>query len=232
MMLAQQALTTNQASGGRLCLGIGLSHKVVIEGMLNMSFDKPVRHMKEYLSILMPLIHDRKVSFAGETLTTHAELTINKAQSCDVVVAALGPQMLKLAAAMTQGTLTWCTGPETLRTLTVPTINAAAEELGKQKPRVIAALPVCVTKDVDGARARAAQVFAVYGQLPSYRAMLDHEGAAGPADVAIIGSASEVFDKVAALQEIGVTDFGGVEFGGTPDELHDTREMLKSLLKR
>ena len=232
MMLAQQALTTNQASGGRLCLGIGLSHQVVIEGMLNMSFDKPVRHMKEYLSILMPLIHDRKVSFAGETLTTHAELTINKAQSCDVVVAALGPQMLKLAAAMTQGTLTWCTGPETLRTLTVPTISAAAEELGKPKPRVIAALPVCVTKDVDGARARAAQVFAVYGQLPSYRAMLDHEGAAGPADVAIIGSASEVFDKVAALQEIGVTDFGGVEFGGTPDELHDTREMLKSLLKR
>ena len=232
MMLAQQALTTNQASGGRLCLGIGLSHQVVIEGMLNMSFDKPVRHMKEYLSILMPLIHDRKVSFAGETLTTHAELTINKAQSCDVVVAALGPQMLKLAAAMTQGTLTWCTGPETLRTLTVPTISAAAEELGKPKPRVIAALPVCVTKDVDGARARAAQVFAVYGQLPSYRAMLDHEGAAGPADVAIIGSASEVLDKVAALQEIGVTDFGGVEFGGTPDELHDTREMLKSLLKR
>jgi F420-dependent oxidoreductase-like protein len=232
MMLAQQALTTNQASGGRLCLGIGLSHKVVIEGMLNMSFDKPVRHMKEYLSILMPLIHDRKVSFAGETLTTHAELTINKAQSCDVVVAALGSQMLKLAAAMTQGTLTWCTGPETLRTLTVPTINAAAEEFGKPNPRVIAALPVCVTKDVDGARARAAQVFAVYGQLPSYRAMLDHEGVAGPADVAIIGSASEVFDKVAALQEIGVTDFGGVEFGGTPDELHDTREMLKSLLKR
>ena len=232
MMLAQQALTTNQASGGRLCLGIGLSHKVVVEGMLNMSFDKPVRHMKEYLSILMPLIHDRKVSFAGETLTTHAELTINKAQSCDVVVAALGSQMLKLAAAMTQGTLTWCTGPETLRTLTVPTINAAAEEFGKPNPRVIAALPVCVTKDVDGARARAAQVFAVYGQLPSYRAMLDHEGVAGPADVAIIGSASEVFDKVAALQEIGVTDFGGVEFGGTPDELHDTREMLKSLLKR
>jgi len=232
MMLAQQALTTNQASGGRLCLGIGLSHQVVIEGMLNMSFDKPVRHMKEYLCILMPLIHDRKVSFAGETLTTHAELTINKAQSCDVVVAALGPQMLKLAAAMTQGTLTWCTGPETLRTLTVPTINSAAEQLGKPKPRVIAALPVCVTKDVDGARARAAQVFAVYGQLPSYRAMLDHEGVAGPADVAIIGSASEVFDKVAALQEIGVTDFGGVEFGGTPDELHDTREMLKSLLKR
>jgi len=125
MMLAQQAL--------------GLSHQVVIEGMLNLSFDKPLRHMKEYLSILMPLIHDQKVSFAGETLTTHAQLTIGKPQSCDVVIAALGPQMLRLAAAMTQGTLTWCTGPETLRTLTVPTINEAADKLGKPKPRVIAA---------------------------------------------------------------------------------------------
>jgi alkanesulfonate monooxygenase SsuD/methylene tetrahydromethanopterin reductase-like flavin-dependent oxidoreductase (luciferase family) len=121
MMLAQQALTANQASGGRLCLGIGLSHRVVVEGMLNLSFDKPLRHMKEYLSILMPLIHDQKVSFAGETLTAHAGLTIGKPKSCEVVVAALGPQMLRLAAAMTQGTLTWCTGPETLRTLTVQT---------------------------------------------------------------------------------------------------------------
>jgi alkanesulfonate monooxygenase SsuD/methylene tetrahydromethanopterin reductase-like flavin-dependent oxidoreductase (luciferase family) len=72
MMLAQQALTANQAAGGRLTLGIGLGHKVVVEGMTGMSFDKPVRHMKEYLSILMPLIHDQKVSFAGEALTTHA----------------------------------------------------------------------------------------------------------------------------------------------------------------
>lgn len=232
MMLAQQALTANQAAGGRLTLGIGLGHKVVVEGMTGMSFDKPVRHMKEYLSILMPLIHNQKVSFAGEALTTHAELTVGKPQSCGVVVAALGAQMLKLAAAFTQGTLTWCTGPETLRTLTVPTIVQAAKELGRPAPRIIAALPMCVTKDVASAKARAAKTFVVYGQLPSYRAMLDHEGVAGPEDVAIIGSASEVFDRVAALQEFGVTDFGGVEFGGTPDEAHDTREVLKSLLKR
>jgi alkanesulfonate monooxygenase SsuD/methylene tetrahydromethanopterin reductase-like flavin-dependent oxidoreductase (luciferase family) len=172
------------------------------------------------------------VSFAGEALTTHAQLTVGKPQSCGVVVAALGAQMLKLAAAFTEGTLTWCTGPETLRTLTVPTIVQAAEQLGRPAPRVIAALPMCVTKNVAEARARAAKTFVIYGQLPSYRAMLDHEGVAGPEDVAIIGSASEVFDKVAALQEFGVTDFGGVEFGGTPDEAHDTREVLKSLLKR
>jgi len=230
MMLAQHALTTNAITDGRLCLGIGLSHKVVIEDMMGMSFDKPLRHMREYLSILMPLLEGQAVSFAGETLTAHATLGIPNASRCGVVVAALGPQMLALAAQMADGTLTWCTGPETLRTLTIPTINAAAERLGKPTPRVIAALPVCVTKDVDGARQRAAEVFAVYGQLPSYRAMLDHEGAAGPADIAIVGSADEVASRISALADIGVTDFAAVEFGATPDEIAATRDAVRSLL--
>lgn len=230
MMLAQQATTTNAIVGGRLCLGIGLSHKVVIEDMMGMSFDKPLRHMREYLSILMPLIEEGKVSFAGETLTAHAGISIPNASRSGVVVAALGPQMLALAAAKTDGTLTWCTGPETLRTLTIPTITEAAERLGRPGPRVIAALPVCVTNDVAGARARAAEIFAVYGQLPSYRAMLDHEGAAGPADIAIVGSAAEVSSRIAALADIGVTDFAAVEFGATPDENGATREAVRSLL--
>ena len=230
MTLAQHALTTNAIVGGRLCLGIGLSHKVVIEDMMGMSFDKPLRHMREYLSILMPLLESQSVSFAGETLTAHAGLTIPGASRCGVVVAALGPQMLALAAQMADGTLTWCTGPETLRTLTIPTINAAAERLGRPAPRVIAALPVCVTNDVAAARARAAEVFAVYGQLPSYRAMLDHEGAAGPADIAIVGSADEVSSRIAALADIGVTDFAAVEFGATPDEVAATRDAVRSLL--
>jgi F420-dependent oxidoreductase-like protein len=230
MMLAQHALTTNAVVGGRLCLGIGLSHKVVIEDMMGMSFDKPLRHMREYLSILMPLLESQAVSFAGETLTAHAGLAIPGAARCGVVVAALGPQMLALAAQMADGTLTWCTGPETLRTLTIPTITAAAERLGRPAPRVIAALPVCVTNDVAAARARAAEVFAVYGQLPSYRAMLDHEGAAGPADIAIVGSADEVSSRIAALADIGVTDFAAVEFGATPDEVAATRDAVRSLL--
>ena len=232
MMLAQQALTANAASGGRLCLGIGLSHKVVIEDMMGMSFDKPVRHMREYLSILMPLIEKQNVSFSGETYSTHAGLGIHGASKCGVVVAALGPQMLKLAAGMTDGTLTWCTGPETLRTLTVPTITEAAKQLGRPAPRVVAALPVCVTSNVADARERAAKIFAVYGQLPSYRAMLDHEGAAGPADITIAGSESEVFERIASLEGIGVTDFAAVEFGATPDEVAATRAVMKKLISR
>lgn len=230
MMIAQQSHTVNAAIDGRLCLGIGLSHKVVIENMMGMSFDKPVRHLREYLSILGPLSKTQKVSFAGEVYTTHAELAIAGAKPFGIVVAALGEQMLRVTAAMADGTLTWCTGPETLASHTVPTIRAAAEELGRPAPRVIAALPVCVTKDVAGARERAAKVFAMYGQLPSYRAMLDHEGVTGPADIAIFGTTAEVVDRVSALNVIGVSDFAAVEFGATPDEVVNTRAALKSLL--
>mgnify|MGYP003843356553 FL=1 len=92
-------------------------------------------------------------------------------------------------------------------------------------------MPVCVTKDREAALARAAQVFVVYGHLPSYRAMLDKEGAAGPADIAIIGNASEVAERISALADIGVTDFAAVEFGGNPDEVAETRSVVKSLLK-
>ena len=230
MMIAQQSHTVNAAIAGRLCLGIGLSHKVVIENMMGMSFDKPVRHLREYLSILGPLSKTQKVSFTGEVYSTHAELAIAGATPFGIVVAALGEQMLRVTAAMADGTLTWCTGPETLASHTVPTIRAAAVEIGRPAPRVIAALPVCVTKDVAAARERAARIFAIYGQLPSYRAMLDREGAAGPADVGIFGTKAEVEDRIMALDEIGVTDFAAVEFGATADEIGDTRALLKSLL--
>jgi alkanesulfonate monooxygenase SsuD/methylene tetrahydromethanopterin reductase-like flavin-dependent oxidoreductase (luciferase family) len=160
----------------------------------------------------------------------HAGISAKGSAGFSVVVAALGEQMLRVTAAMADGTLTWCTGPVTLAAHTIPTITRAAEEFGRPAPRVIAALPVCVTADRDAAAARAAETFAAYGGLPSYRAMLDREGVAGPADIAIIGTTGEVQDRIGALAGIGVTDFAAVEFGATPDEVADTRSALKGLL--
>jgi 5,10-methylenetetrahydromethanopterin reductase len=230
MVLAQQALTVNAACGGRLCLGIGLSHQVVIEAMMGLSFDKPVRHLRDYLSVLMPLLHDQKVSYEGDAYRAQAALTVNGGTAPAVVVAALGPQLLALAGRLADGTLTWCVAPDTLRDFTVPTISAAAEAAGRPAPRIIAALPVAVTADPAAARARAAATFAIYGQLPSYRAMLDREGVAGPADLAILGSEQEVVDGVAALAEVGVTDFAATEIGATADEREATRAALSQLL--
>ncbi|MEI6251189.1 MAG: TIGR03564 family F420-dependent LLM class oxidoreductase [Mycobacteriaceae bacterium] len=228
--IAQQAHTVAAASGNRFTLGIGLSHKIVIENMLGLSYDKPVRHLREYLSVLMPLSRNEPANFDGEMYKVHAGISAKGSAGFGVVVAALGEQMLRVTAALADGTLTWCTGPVTLEEHTIPTITRAAEELGRPAPRVIAALPVCVTDDLAGAASRAAETFAAYGSLPSYRAMLDREGVAGPADIAIIGTTEQVQERIGALAGIGVTDFAAVEFGATPDEISNTREALKGLL--
>jgi len=228
--IAQQAHTVAAASGNRFTLGIGLSHKIVIENMFGLSYDKPVRHLREYLSVLMPLSRNEPANFDGEMYRVHAGISAKGSAGFGVVVAALGEQMLRVTAAMADGTLTWCTGPVTLAEHTIPTITRFAEEFGRPAPRVIAALPVCVTDDTGSAVARAAEVFAAYGALPSYRAMLDREGVAGPADIAIIGTAAQVQERIGALAGIGVTEFAAVEFGATPDEVVNTREALKGLL--
>ncbi|HEX5615102.1 MAG TPA: TIGR03564 family F420-dependent LLM class oxidoreductase, partial [Acidimicrobiia bacterium] len=185
MTMAQQALTVQLASGNRFLLGIGLSHQVMIEGMFGLSWDKPVRHMREYLSVLMPLLADRASSFAGETLTARATVDVAGVSAPPVLVAALGEQMLRLAGTVADGTATWMTGPATIAEHTAPTISAAAKAAGRPAPQIAVSLPVCVTHDLEATRARAAKDFRIYGHLPSYRAMLDREGASGPEDVAI-----------------------------------------------
>jgi F420-dependent oxidoreductase-like protein len=225
MMLAQQCLTTNQAAGGRLCLGIGLSHQVVIESMFGLSYDKPVRHLREYLSVLVPLTRGESVAFDGEDYRVHGAVAVKDSSPFPIVVAALGPQMLKAAAELADGTYTWCVGPKTLAEHTIPTITAAAEAAGRPAPRVIASLPVGVTADAQTWRERAAKTFAIYGQLPSYRAMLDREGASGPSDIAIVGTAGDVAEQVRALGAIGVTDFAAAVVGD-PDEVEATRAAL------
>ncbi len=230
-MLAAQAMTTQALVDGRLTLGIGLSHKVMIEGYYGLSFDRPIRHMREYLSILMPLIDAGSVDFEGETLTGHGAITMPaETKPCDVLVAALGPQMLRLAGHRTGGTVLWMVGEKTIASHIAPRIREAAARAGRREPRIVASLPVCVTDDEATKRSRADRAFAMYGQLPSYRAMLDREGAATPTDVSILGSESYVRDRLSAIAEAGATEFSAVEFCRTDDEREQTREVLRSFL--
>jgi F420-dependent oxidoreductase-like protein len=230
MMLAQQALSVQAASGGRLALGIGLSHQIVVESMWGMSFAKPVRHLREYLSVLMPLLDKNSVSFDGEDYRVHGGISIAGGLRPAVLVAALGAQMLRVTGTLADGTSTWCVGPRTLQDHIVPTLAQAAADAGRPAPRVVAAFPVCVTDDVDAARKRAETVFAVYNTLPSYKAMMDKEGVDGPADLAIVGSEEEVRDRLAAMSDVGVTDLNAASFPGNPDEAERTRSVLRSLV--
>jgi 5,10-methylenetetrahydromethanopterin reductase len=228
-VLAQQALTAALALDSRLILGIGLSHKIVIEDMYGFSFAAPATHMSEYLSILLPLLDGQPVAFDGSTIRGSIGLSVPRTGPVPVMLAAMGPAMLRLAGKRTAGTILWMTGPATTRDYIAPTINAAAEQAGRPAPRVVCILPVCVTDDPDGARARAAKVFEIYNQLPSYRAMLDREGAQGPADVAIVGNEDQVAGQIKALADCGVTDFVAGEYAKGDDRLR-TRKLLKSLI--
>ncbi len=208
MVLAGQALTTQSACGGRLTLGIGLSHQMVVENMWGISFEKPARHMEEYLSVLMPLLKDRAVQFTGETIKAVGQLQIrDEIVPPSVVVAALGPKMLSIAGTLADGTITWMTGPKTIGAHIVPRITEAADAAKRESPRVVVGLPVAVTEDESAAREKAASVFQIYGQLPSYRAMLDREGAGGPADVAIVGDEASVLAQIEEVFAQGATEF-------------------------
>lgn len=228
--LAQQAITAWDATGGRFTLGIGLSHRVVIETMLGLSYERPAVHMREYLSVLLPLLREGNVSFDGELYKVHAQLERSgDPAGPPVILAALAPMMLRLAGEMADGTTLWMTGPKTIAEHVAPRINKAAADAGRPAPQIVASLPVAVTDDIEALRATAAQTFQVYGGLPSYRAMLDKEGSAGPEDAAIIGDETTVAAAVNAIGDAGATEFSAACFGDG-DTIRRTTDLLRSLI--
>lgn len=229
LALAGQALTTQDIIGPRLTLGIGLSHEPMM-AQLGIGFDKPIRHLREYLSILMPLLVEGSVDYQGETLQCEAQLFKTPQTQVPVLVAALGPQALGVTGRLADGTTLAWVGPRTVREHIAPRINEAAAKAGRNAPRILSTLPVCVTQNSQGVREAIGKGLSMYGKLPSYRAMFEREGVDGPADVAIVGSASEVADGIAAMADAGVTDFAASEFYLSPDEAENTRSALIELI--
>jgi 5,10-methylenetetrahydromethanopterin reductase len=205
--LAQQSLTAQIAASGRFVLGLGLSHKLVIENMLGLSYDKPARHIREYMSVLGPLLRGEPTQFEGEQYNVNAALDFPGVPPVPVLIAALGDQMLKIAGRTAEGTILWMTGPVTTANHIVPKLSAAATEAGRPTPRVVSGVPIVLTNDPDGIREKIAKGLVMYGQLPSNRAMLDKEGAAGPADISIVGDEKTLDAGLEQLRNAGVTDF-------------------------
>lgn len=224
--LAPAAVTVAVATNGRFTLGVGPSHRPMIEGLFGYSFDRPVAHTEEYLTALTTLLADKRIDHEGDEFRLHLELGHPDWIAPPVIVAALGPKMLEIAGRLTAGTFTWMTGPETIAIHTVPTINASAAAAGRPAPRVIVGAPVLVTDDVDAGRQLAAQVFAAYGYMPSYQAMLTREGWDAPVQAAIIGDERHVTSALDRFRDAGATDFGAVEFDMHPDASARTRAVL------
>lgn len=230
LAIAQQALTAQAAARGRFSLGIGLSHKIVIENMLGLSYARHAAYTREYLSVLGPLLAGEQVSFHGEFFRVNAQLRVPDVKHVPVLVAALGPRMLRVTGELADGTITWMTGIKTLEGFTVPTLRAAAEAAGRPQPRVVAGLPIALTNDATRAREVAGQVFQMYGTLPSYRAMLDREGVDSPGDVALAGDEATLRAELGRLRDAGVTDFGASPFPADESAVARTLEFLKSEL--
>jgi len=198
-------------------LGIGLSHRVTVERTYGLSYDRPARHMREYLDALVPLLRDGAVDVDGETISAHAELQVPGATAPTLLLAALQPRMLALAGGVADGTITWCTGPVTLERQVVPALHAAAEDAGRPAPRVVVALPTIVTDDDAHGRAAAGEQLAGYGDLPVYRAVLDAEGVDGPADISVVGDEAAVTAHLERLRAVGATDFIAIPTGTDAD---------------
>lgn len=203
--LAQQAATVNALTNGRLVLGVGPSHAPSIES-LGLDYDRPALHTREYVSIVKELASSGRVEYDGNIFNVRTGFACPDAQPFKVVVSALAPLMLKAAGEVADGTVTWMVGPKTIRNHTAPRIRAAAEAVGRESPRVIVALPVCVHDDKDQAVARANQIFAGYGQLPNYRRQLDAEGLENPGEIAVVGNEADVESQLNELFDGGATE--------------------------
>ena len=229
--LAQQAATVNALCGGRLVLGVGPSHRPGIEA-LGLAYDRPARHMREYVTILKELGAEGRVDFEGEMYRVKTGFACPEASPLTVVVSALAPLMLKAAGEVADGTVTWMVGPRTIADSTAPRITKAAAAAGREAPRVVVGLPVCVHDDKAQATARAVQIFQGYGMLPNYRRQLDAEGIDQAGEIAVVGNEDDVTAQLQAFFDAGATEVIASVYPAGDDSRGSfarTTELLKAL---
>ncbi len=230
--LAQQVSTVQALAGGRLTLGVGVSHRPVIEGMHGIPYAKPAQHMREYLSVLGPMLREGKVAFDGEFFHVDAQLFVPGTQPVSIVVGGLSAGMVQAAGELADGVVTWLAGRHTLETHILPQVQRAAASAGRPPPRVVASVPVAVWDDREQAKRTADHVFSRYTGLTNYQRQFEREGVATPGEIAIVGDEPSVTQQLRAYAAIGVTELWPATFpvGSDPQaSLRRTRELLRSL---
>lgn len=226
--LAGEVLSTQAAVGNRLTLGLGLSHPHHIESQLGYSFDRPARHMREYLSALGPLLRGEPTDYRGETVTAVGRFDIPGSTAPPVLVAALGPTMLRLAGELADGVVTVWTTPESIADYITPTITRASA--GRSEPRIAAVAMLSATADPEGAKRQVAEDLGQAGTFPSYKAILERQGKSGVHETVTAGDEREVSAAVHRYAEAGVTDLIASTFGNAEDEAR-TVALLATLAR-
>ncbi len=231
-LMANRAVSVVSGMGRPgFALGIGPSHEPVIAGSFGTSYDHPGRHTEEYVTILCALLRGEAVEFHGEEYDVRLGALAGTADvQVPVLVAALGPRLLRVAGAIADGTILWMANAKAIATHVAPRIRAAADAAGRDRPtRVVAGLPVAVHDDVDEAREIAAKQFAMYGVLPNYKRMIERGGVDGPGDAAIVGDESAVTAQIEAILDAGATDMWAAIFP-VGDDREGSRNRTRALL--
>jgi len=230
LALAQQAATVQAFCGGRLTLGVGVSHRPVIEDLHGLPYARPAAHMRDYLSVLMPLLREGSVRHKGDFYQVDGGFVVPGTSPVPVLVGALSPLMVEVAGELADGVVTWLAGPRSLGEDIVPRLQAAAR--GRPAPRVVAALPVAVCTDTGRARDAADDIFGRYAGLDNYRRQLEREGAPSPGGLAVTGTEAGIEAQLRRLAGLGVTEFWPIIFpaGGDPaGSRRATRALLTGL---
>jgi F420-dependent oxidoreductase-like protein len=236
--LAQQALSTQAACGGRLTLGLGVSHHWVIDEMLGLPYERPAATMRAYLDVLdRALAGPGLVDVENDLFRVHNPLDITEIGPTPVMIAALGPVMLRLAGDRTDGTILWLADERAIGTYIAPQITASAEAAGRPAPRIVAGVPICLCRDdeVDQAVSRANRVLSESEVSPNYQKLLDRGDARTVGDILAAGTESSIERRLRSFAAAGATDLSlrVVPIGETRDDKvassKRTREYIASL---
>lgn len=238
MIMAQQALTTQIACGGRFTLGIGPSHHWIVNGQLGLAYDRPARLMGDYLDVL-------NASFAGpgtvdvdnESYCVHSPVDVMDAYGVPILLSALGPAMLRLAGERAGGTILWMADERAIADHVVPRITSAATGAGRQAPRIVAGVPValCSANEVGDARAYASEVLGHADFSPNYVRLLEHGDAEDVGDTMAAGDEQAILARLSRYRDAGVTDLAarivplGKDVGERADSRRRTQDFLSSL---
>jgi F420-dependent oxidoreductase-like protein len=234
VILAQQSLTTQASCAGRFALGIGPSHDWIIKGQLGLSYDRPAALVLDYLEVLLAAFTaPGPVNVDNEHFSVHSPVDVTDS-TVPVLLAALGPRMLRIAGEHTDGTILWMADERAIGEHVAPRINAAAEAAGRGRPRVVAGVPVtlCAPATVDLARAHAGEVLGHAHLSPNYLRLLEHGDAEDVGDTMAAGDEAAVLRTLQRYRDAGVTDLAArvVPIGDDAEARHASRERTTRFL--
>jgi F420-dependent oxidoreductase-like protein len=228
LLQANRAASVANAMGRGFTLGIGPSHRELIEGLYGLPYERPGQNTEEYTQILGQLLRDDAVDFDGGEWRTHSP-GVRAEHPVPLLLSAMSPRLLRIAGELTDGTVTFLAGAKALETHIVPRIRAAAAAAGRPEPRVIAGLPVAVHDDLDEVKAALASRAAILDPLPNYQRILALGGVERTVDIAITGDEKAVQRQLQDLIDAGATDVWAGPLGVGDDPASSLRRTMDTL---